>query len=171
MTSTILFLRCTTLLILLIFNVPHTVYAETKVGDRFGDWLFECTALAEDKTACALTQTIVSQKNNRRIVKFNLAHNEKNGGVMLTALLPLAIHLPSGVSGAIDQGKAFTFTLQTCLPHGCIATYPVDGSFLKSMQNGKKLSISFTAYGKTQPAHITGSLEGLAAGLKAADIK
>src|SRR5690606_20389564 len=129
-----------TLLILLVFNISHPAYAEAKVGDRFGDWIFECTALAEDKTACALTQTIVTQKDNRRIVKFNLAHNEKMGGAMLTALLPLAIHLPSGASGVIDREKAFQFSLQTCLPHGCIATYPVDSNFLKSMQNGKQIS-------------------------------
>ena len=42
--------------------------------------------------------------------------------VCLTAFLPLGIHLPSGASGAIDQGKPFQYTLETCLPQrGCIA--------------------------------------------------
>ena len=155
---------------LFVFSVTHAAHAAPKVGDRFGDWVFGCMALAEGKTACALTQTIVSKKDNRRIVKFSLAHNEKKGALVLTAVLPLGIHLPSGASGAIDQGRAFQYTLETCLQFGCIATYAVDGSFLKAMQSGQKLNINFSFNGGKQPVAIAGSLSGLAEGLKVSNL-
>lgn len=161
---------CSALLTLIASSLPHIAFADAKVGDRFGDWVFECAALAEGKTNCALSQTISSQKDNRRIVKFTLARNRQTNAVTLTALLPLGIHLPSGVSGVIDQGKPFHFALQTCIQQGCIATYAVDAGFLKSVQAGQKLSLDFSVNGGKQPVSINGSLNGLADGLKAANL-
>ena len=153
-----------------VLFLPAIVQGEPKAGDRFGDWVFECKALAEGKTACMLTQTIATQKDNQRIVKFSLARNEKKDSLMLNALLPLGIHLPSGVSGTIDQGKPFQYTLETCIHPGCIATYPVDSSFVKALQGGQKLNINFTVGGGKKPISINGSLKGLADGIKATNI-
>ena len=153
---------------LFAFALPHAAaYAEVKVGDSFGDWVFECTALAEGKTNCALTQTIMSEKGNQRIAKFNLARNENKGGIQLTAIVPLGVHLPSGVFGVIDQGKQFQYSVQTCVQQGCIATYMVDSSFLQALQAGQKLNIKFSGNGGKQPFSIDGSLKGLAEGMKA----
>jgi len=153
-----------------VFALPQAVHAEAKVGERFGDWVFECTALAEDKTACALTQTIMSKKGNQSLVKFSLSRNEQKGHIQLTAVVPLGIHLPSGISGAIDQGKPFQYITQTCVRQGCIANYAPDGGFLKAMQAGQKLGIKFSGNGGKQPIAIEGSLNGLAEGMKAAKI-
>ena len=143
--------------------------APAKVGDRFGNWVFECVALGEGKTACALTYTIVSKADNRRIVQLSLGRNETKGGIVLTAFLPLGIHLPSGASGTIDQGKPFQYTLETCLPQrGCIGTYAVSGDFLKALQGGQQLNIGFTAVSNQQVVSVSAALNGLAEGLKAA---
>ncbi|MDZ4203013.1 MAG: invasion associated locus B family protein [Gallionella sp.] len=153
-----------------ISPLAQTAQAEVKAGDRFGDWVFECAALAEDKTTCALTQTLQSKQGNQRIVKFNLARNEAKGRIQLTAVVPLGIHLPSGVSGAIDKNKPFQYTLQTCLQPGCIATYAVDGNFLKAMQAGQTLTIRFSGNGGKTPFSFDGSLKGLSEGMKAAKL-
>lgn len=160
--------RVAVLASLLLPGLP--AHAETKAGDHFGDWVFECRALAEGKTACALTQTIISQQDNRRIVKFSLTRKDGKGATMLTAMVPLGIHLPAGVSGTIDQGKAFQYTLETCVQQGCIATYAVDTGFLQSLQGGQKLNVSFTGNGAKRLIEISGSLKGLAEGLKAANL-
>ena len=149
-----------------ILTLPQVTFAESKVGDRFGDWIFECSAIAEAKTACALTQTIVSQKDNRRIVKFSFPHNEKKNINVITALLPLGINLSAGISGSIDQGKPFQYQLKTCIQQGCIVTYDVDSAFLKSLQGAKKINISFIGINATQPVALSGSLNGLSDGLK-----
>lgn len=161
--------RLTAMASMLLLSLP--AHAETKAGDRFGDWVFECAALAEGKTACALTQTIMSRPDNRRIVKFSLTRKDGKGATMLTALVPLGIHMPAGVSGVIDQGRAFQYTLETCLQQGCIATHAVDASFLQSLQSGQKLNVSFTRNGDKRLIEISGSLKGLAEGLKAAKLE
>jgi invasion protein IalB len=160
---------CSATLALLL--APVAASAAPKVGDVFGDWVFECMALAEGKTLCALSQSLVSQQDNRRLVKFSLARNEKNNEVMLTALLPLGIHLPQGVQGSIDQGKAFPFTLQTCTQQGCIASFKTDKDMVKRLKAGQKVAVSFSVAGGKRPITLTGSLKGLAAGIKAAGLE
>jgi len=154
----------------LLLTMPQTSHAEAKVGDVFGDWIYECRALAENKTACSLSQTIMSKSQNKRLVKFNLGRNEKTKAVNLTALLPLGISLPSGVNFSIDQGKTYQFTLKTCFQLGCVATYPVDNSFMQALQSGQKLNINFSGEGADAPIKISGSLKGLAEGVKAANL-
>lgn len=58
-------------LMLFFYVLPLTVNAGAKVGDNFGDWIYECEALVQSKTTCSLTQTIVSKSENRRIMKFS----------------------------------------------------------------------------------------------------
>ncbi len=152
------------------FWAPHYAAAEAKVGDRFGDWVYECAAIAENKTVCSLSQTIMSKNQNRRIVKFNLGRNEKTKSLDFVALLPLGISLPSGASITVDTGKPYQLTLKTCLQQGCIATYAADSSFVKTLQSGQKLEISFTPGGADKPVTISGSSKGLADGMKTANL-
>lgn len=151
-------------------TLPQNAVAEAKVGDRFGDWIYECVALAENKTACSLSQTIMSKNQNKRIVKFNLSRNEKTKSIDFVTLLPLGIKLPAGASIAIDAGKAYQLSLKTCIQQGCVAVYPADSNFIKALQGGQKLNISFTGGGSDKPITISGSAKGLAEGMKAAGL-
>ncbi len=141
--------------------------AEAKVGDRFGDWVFECQALAADMNVCALTQMILNKKNNRRHVKLILMNGGGEKDQELLAVLPLGIHLPSGVSAAVGQDKPFPLTVQNCTQQGCKATANLDGALLKTMQSGDKLTISFSRQPAAKPVVVEGSLKGLTEGLKA----
>ena len=141
--------------------------AEAKVGDRFGDWVFECRALAADVNICALTLTILHKKNNRPHVKLSLMTSGGKKEQELHVLLPLGIHLPSGVSAAVGQDKPFPLTVQNCTQQGCMATVKVDSTLLKTMQSGDKLTISFSRQPAANPIVVEGSLKGLAEGLKA----
>lgn len=151
-------------------TLPKLAVAEAKVGDQFGDWVYECAAIAENKTICSLSQTILSKNQNKRIVKFNLGRNQKSKALDFTAILPLGINLPTGASIVIDSGKAYSLTLKTCIQQGCIAIYTTDASFIKTLQNGQKLNISFTLAGAEAPITISGSTKGLAEGIKAANL-
>ncbi|MES2013575.1 MAG: invasion associated locus B family protein [Pseudomonadota bacterium] len=152
------------------FSISLNAQAEVKVGDRFGDWVFECTAISEGKTSCAISQTIVSQKNNRRIAKLNIARNPQTNTINLTALLPLGMDLASGVSATLDQGKSFQLSLKTCIQQGCIASYALDANMLKTLQSGQKLNITFSMSGAKEPLNISSSTSGLSDGLKAANL-
>lgn len=159
-----------TLLALFGISAPQFAAAEPKVGDQFGDWVYECAALAANKTVCSLSQMIMSKNQNKRIVKFNLGRNEKTKSLDFVALLPLGIALPSGASITIDTGKTYPLSLKTCLQQGCVATYAVDSGLMKALQSGQKLEISFTPGGAEKPVTINGSLKGLADGMKAANL-
>jgi invasion protein IalB len=142
-----------------------------RVGDKFGDWVFSCTALAKNKTVCALTQTVVTKKDNRRLVKFSVEQSEKTGSAILTAIVPLGIDIGAGVSGSIDEGNSFQYKLETCLQFGCIATHPLDGALMKAMQSGQRLNLTFTGKGSEKPFSVSGSLNGFSEGSKAANLK
>ena len=144
--------------------------AEAKVGDRFGDWVFECRALAADKNVCALSQTIVN-KGKRRIIKLSLGNNADKKENELLAVVPLGVHLPTGITGTVGQDKPFTLTVQGCSRQGCIATVKVDATLLKALQAGTKLAIKFSMLSGTKPVTVEASLKGLADGVKAANLK
>lgn len=145
-------------------------HAETKVGDRFGDWVFGCRAISADKNVCALSQTIVSKENNRLMARLSL-QNDKTKGPELIALVPLGVHLPSGVTGTLDQGRPFQFTVQRCTRQSCIASVKADSNLLKSLQSGEKFSLSFYGQPEDKPMVLTGTLKGLADGMKAINLK
>ncbi len=151
-------------------TLPQFAAAEAKVGDQFGDWVYECAALAANKTLCSLSQTIISKTQNKRIVKFNLRRDENSKSIDFMAILPLGINLPTGASINIDSGKAYPLMLKTCTQQGCIAVYTTDSSFIKTLQNGQKLNISFTFAGAEKPITISGSTKGLTEGMKAANL-
>jgi invasion protein IalB len=147
-------------------------HAQPKVGDRFGDWVFQCMAFAEGRTACALTYSIVSKVDNRRIAQLSLGRNEERKSIVLTAFLPLGIYLPAGASATPDQGTPLQLTIETCLPaQGCIALAALGGDFLKALQAAKQLSISFVAADGQKPVVLEVPLAGLGEGLKAARLE
>lgn len=101
----------------------------------------------------------------------SLGRNERKGGIVLTAFLPFGIHLPTGANGAVDQGKPFQYTLETCLPQrGCIATYVATAEFLKTLQSGQQLKLGFSVGDGPRPVSLEVSLRGLAEGLQAAKL-
>ncbi len=162
-------LRCASVAALLC--ISSFAHAQAKVGDRFGDWTFDCVAIADGKTICALTYVIVSKMDNRRIAQLSLGRNEARKSIMLTAFLPLGIYLPAGASGVLDQGKPFQFTIETCLPRNCIGIFAVGGDFLKSLQGAKQLGIAFVAADGQKPVVLEVPLAGLGEGLKAARLE
>ena len=145
--------------------------AEAKVGDKFGDWVFECRAVTAGKSLCFLTQTVLAQKGNRRLLKLSLGHNVEKKENELAALVPLGIHIPSGVSGTIGQDKPFALVVQTCNRQGCVATAKVDAALLKSIQAGEKLAINFSTRKEGKPIVVEATLKGLADGVKAINLK
>lgn len=145
--------------------------ADAKVGDRFGDWVLECRAVAAGKNVCFLTQTMVTKKGNRRILKLSLGNNAEKKENELMAMMPLGIYLPSGASGAVGQEKPFPFVVQRCTRQGCVATAKVDNALLKAMQSGEKLTIKFSMQATGKPADVEVPLKGLADGVKAIGLK
>jgi invasion protein IalB len=156
------------MLLPLFLAAPTAARAEARVGEKFGDWTFECQAIADGKTDCALTQILVNKQTNQPVLKFMLTRGKKADDVELKALIPLGIDIQAGVSGSIDEKPTLKFVLETCVQPGCLASVKVKGALLDSMKAGKALNISFTQKSSGNKLSFSGSLKGLSDGVAAA---
>jgi len=119
--------------------------APDKPGNRFGDWLYECRTLNKNNNFCVLTQTAVTTKGKKLVMKVTLGRYGPAQQLTLVALLPLGIYLPAGVVGRIDNSRPFNMTVRTCTAQGCEAILKVDPKLRWIMKTGRKLYIGFTA--------------------------
>lgn len=148
-----------------------TTQASAKVGDQFGNWLFECQALAANKTACVLSQTLSQAKTKQRVLRVTLNKPENSQEFQVVAVAPLGIHIPTGITGTIDKGVSIPFKLQTCAQQGCIATAKADRKIINALKSGKNIEISFVANTRSKRITLKVSLDGVTAGINALEKK
>jgi invasion protein IalB len=142
-----------------------------KVGERIGDWTFQCQALTASDTRCVIFQQLINQKNRRPVLRATLAPLGEKKNLGLIVLAPLGIFLGSGIAGKVDEGKQFKFILQRCTQQGCQAAIQVTDTLKAELQKGKRLVIAFKPTANGKPVQLAVSLNGVAAGLKALKIK
>jgi len=119
--------------------------AQAKVGERFGDWVFNCTAIAQNQTSCSLNQALVNKQTQKVVARFSVVREQETNRPALIAILPLGIDLTTSVMGAVDENDAFKFTMETCTRAGCFAKVILEDGLLGQMKNGKLLTATFTA--------------------------
>ena len=135
---------------------------QPKVGQKFGDWVFQCSAVAQNQTDCAFVQTIVTPDGKRQVAQLQMLEQKtKPGTYILTVVLPLGLDIQNGVTARIDQTDPVSATLKTCLPRGCIASMPLDEILAGALRNGNKLELAFTMADGKKTATVTGSLTGI----------
>jgi len=147
----------------LLFGAGYAVAQDNppKIGQQFGDWVFQCSAVAQNQTACAFVQTIVSQDGKRQLAQLQMLEQKTEpASYILTMLLPLGLDIQNGVTAKIDTTDPVAATLKTCLPRGCIATIALDKNLADALKHGKSLALDFTMGGGKKT--ITGSLNGIA---------
>jgi invasion protein IalB len=150
------------------FVGPLASAEEAKTPEVYGDWAVECRDAAAEKKLCVLTQTVMTADKKRRLLKLIMGQGEE--GAFFTALVPLGVSIPAGVSATIDKNKALPLVLKTCLPQGCIATTRLDEKLAKSIKSGEKLAIGFTMKPGAKPLAINGSLKGVKDGMRAVNL-
>jgi invasion protein IalB len=142
--------------------------AAQKVGEKFGDWTFQCAAVEANKTQCALMQELmlkVKDQPRRRLLRASLTPIAN--GFLLETLLPLGIDIPQGTTVKVDKGKPTRMTLQRCVTGGCLGTMKLTGSMLTAFKKGLKLEVIFFASspGGIKPVKVPVSLKGVSEGL------
>ncbi|WP_395686273.1 invasion associated locus B family protein [Aestuariivirga sp.] len=147
------------------------VAADTKKADQsFGHWVLRCIEVGGGGEACALRQRLHSQATKAPVASFAIADNEKGADHRLTAILPLGLDIPAGVSGEL-AGRKFSYQVQTCLARGCIANAALTSDDLAALKTEQSFTTSFRLRGVAEPVSVTVSLQGLAEGLKALDAR
>lgn len=112
--------------------------------------------------ACEAVQTLTIQKTGQLLlsVSVRMPPGSKTGAMMLH--LPHGMFLPDGIVLAIDGAPGHKQAVQMCDQKGCYVGMPLDEPFLKSLQTGKTLSISFKSLEKsdiTVPISLSGFKE------------
>lgn len=132
------------------------------VGQKFGDWVFQCSAVAQNQTDCAFVQRIVTADASRQLAQLQILESRKEPNTYaFTMLLPLGLDVQIGVTARIDQTDPVSVPITTCLPRGCIASLPLDESLAGALRTGGKLEMAFTMADGNRTARITGSLNGI----------
>jgi invasion protein IalB len=144
-----------------------------KVGDRIGDWGFQCQALSASETRCALIQNVLNSQTRQRLIGAVIRKmGEKNDKVGLFISAPLGIFLGAGIAVKIEEGEQFPLILQTCTAqNGCVAGLEIDAKRLDAMKKGTRMLVGFKPQANANAVTVPFSLKGVTDGLKALDAK
>jgi len=148
---------------LTILSMAQSSFA-ANVGDKFGDWFYECKATGSSQTVCAISQTLISKKANKQVLRAMVSKNKKTNKYTLALIAPLNISLQHGVSAATNKGNKIKLVLKSCGYKGCLAANLLKAKELASLKSGDKLKVSFVLNRKKISIDL--SLKGISAGLK-----
>ncbi len=138
-----------------------------KVGERIGDWVFQCQALSATNTVCGLIQNIADRGTQRQVLSVAVRPIGQEDRLAMIVTAPLGIFLGSGIGGKIDEGKQFAFNLQSCTQRGCQGALELKDQLLDDLKKGDRLIVGYKARPDTQTIAIPVSLKGFTAGLEA----
>lgn len=145
--------------------------AKPKVGERIGDWVFQCQALSATENICGMVQTIIDNKTKRQVVGIAIRYagkgDKKRLGMFVT--VPLGIYLGSGIGGKIDSSDQFKFNLQSCNQRGCQGATEISSAMLADLKKGQRLIVGFKARADSKTIAVPVSLKGFTDSLKAID--
>jgi len=132
-------------------------------------WGKSCEAAPDGKQACAVIQNIViTDKNtNQSLRALAVAVGYMPGGDTLRMALtvPLGINLPTGVGFQIDDGKANTLPVETCIADGCHIIMSIDAGGRDSLVKSKLIKVTYQLTNGQKvslPIELTGFGEALA---------
>ena len=147
--------------------VPAEV-VPARVGDKFGDWTFQCQAVSASENICALVQVFADAQSKQRILVLTLRNvgTEKDRHLLMIAQAPLGVFLPVALTGKIDDGEPFDFAWQRCTRQGCQASLQISDMRETAMKAGKNMALGFKAQPEGQAITMTASLKGITRGLK-----
>lgn len=135
--------------------------SQIKAGTAFGNWVFQCSAVAQNATKCALVQTIVAGADKHKIAQIQFVEPVEGSSPQMSLLLPLGLDLQSPVTVQIDTAKPVALAPKTCIKSGCLFAVGLDATFAASLAAGTKLSVQFSLANGKKDVGFGGSLTGL----------
>ena len=115
--------------------------------------------------ACGLIQNLVAGEKKQRLLTV-IVNRAVPAGYNMTLALPHGLLFAPGVGLQIDEAPERTVAVQTSDENGAYSGTPVDADFLKALQAGKTLKVSFTG-GTGQRIMVPVTLKDFAPGIVA----
>lgn len=148
------------------FIMPGAAWTQTPIrnGDTFGNWIFECIALAESQTACGLSQTIVANDGNSILAKLTFGREAETNDLILSTLLPLSLDLTHPIALQADE-RSIDIVILSCVSSGCFGRSVLSAEDTIALAETSGLSVSLKGFGQMELATIPASAEGLRDGM------
>ena len=140
--------------------------AQTRVGEKIGDWTFQCQAISAKDTICAITQVFANQQTRQPVLALTIRTLGIEKILMLVANAPLGVYLPEPITATIDGGQPLVLNWQRCTQQGCEATIEIKDESRIAIKAGSRMQIAFKANAGGDPITFDASLKGVTQGLK-----
>lgn len=107
-------------------------------------WQTRCSA-KDRKTAleCVMEASAVLSNNGQHLTDFSIRVPEPKAAPVMLLRVPLEVSLAAGVNVKVDEGKVFSYPLQSCNNNGCFIGNKLDQDLLKALIKGSNLVIAF----------------------------
>lgn len=118
---------------------PGTAGADVTT-EQFRDWEVVCPSSGEGN--CSMNQVVNNPDGNQPLMQVAMAYPPQLDGPAMAFLLPLGVHLASGLQLQVGDGEPIQFPYQTCQQQGCRADLPVQPSLLQQLRAGSAATLS-----------------------------
>ena len=134
-------------------------------AQKFGDWVYECSAPGSAKTTCGLSQIIYRKKGGERKMTAYVLVNEHENKTYLILYMPFGIAVQNDVYLSVGAGPRTAGRVETCLQAGCRVSYTLDEDGVRQFRQGTNATVVFDPVGGASIAYDL-SLIGFSQGYK-----
>lgn len=113
-----------------------------------------------DRAETCRMETAITGDQGKTIAMLAIRKPTPDGRQLGEMILPLGLHIPSGVAVQIDEGDAFPAELIACGPGGCHAIFEATALVLASMRNGYDFKTRLVNARTLKPVGLKFSLIG-----------
>ncbi|NIC05296.1 invasion associated locus B family protein [Billgrantia bachuensis] len=108
--------------------------------EQIRDWEVICPS--EGGGNCTMGQVVNDSDSDQPLMQVVMAYPPQLDGPAMSFLLPLGVHLASGLQLQVGDGEPVQFPYQTCVQQGCRADLPVQPSLLQALRSGSTATLS-----------------------------
>ncbi|MEM9059851.1 MAG: invasion associated locus B family protein [Pseudomonadota bacterium] len=145
----------------LVAVCPVATLSEPVVGQKFGDWTFECVARSQNSADCSLTQVVTANETQNPVAQFRISAPKADRPGFMSVLIPLGTNLRDGLEASFDNGVPMPFVPYTCTKNGCLLIAPVSEAVAESLRAQNALDLAFSITNTNRRYAVKSSLKGL----------
>jgi invasion protein IalB len=134
----------------------QAIQPPTAASQKFGDWVYECSAPKSGKPVCGLSQIIYGKKHGERLMSAYLlpsARDKDSKKAYLILYMPFGIDVQSDVYISVGTGPRTGGKIETCLQAGCRVSFALDDEGVETMRKGTSATVVFEPYNGSTTAY------------------
>lgn len=154
----------------LFFVHSNKVYADAKEGQKFVDWVVNCSEDANKQKVCVLSQPLIStdKKNPQTLAVFQVGYSGtgKDRSLKMMQVVPTDVAITPGTSIISTEQLLSPGKYVSCTKDACTAIAVISDQELKKILSNESPAVAIIT-SKGQQLNFPFCTKGLEAGLKA----